>query len=315
MKTKLLFILLSVTFLGFSQTQPILINGDLLEQPKASGSDCSCAGWLNKPIGSQGENSSDSRAANGDAVKFDNLEADLMYQEVAVEANSNYTFSYNYRYSEGSSDTPSDPFVVPTVEVIILKGSGYDSGYTILYQDGSDATTFRDKDYGYSDIASVENVSNQLNSTTHTDPGNSDYVTTSISFDTGTETSIAILLRATGNTGNYVDGSYTYDWFSGDSEVRIGSVSLVNNGSSLSTSDVLASKFKIYPNPAQDHIQIDSNSINISSVEMYNIIGKRLISEKNLVENKLDISSLNSGVYLLKINALEGSLVKKNIVE
>ncbi|WP_159019072.1 T9SS type A sorting domain-containing protein [Algibacter sp. L3A6] len=79
--------------------------------------------------------------------------------------------------------------------------------------------------------------------------------------------------------------------------------------------NVLASKFKIYPNPAQDHIKIDADNVNVSSIEMYSIVGKRLISEKNLVNNKLDISSLNSGVYLLKINALEGSLVKKIIVE
>tara|TARA_R110002049_G_scaffold232047_1_gene404591 strand:+ start:1845 stop:3056 length:1212 start_codon:yes stop_codon:yes gene_type:complete len=84
---------------------------------------------------------------------------------------------------------------------------------------------------------------------------------------------------------------------------------------SLSVDDVLSPNFKIYPNPAKDYIQIASKDVQISSIEMYNLIGKKLISEKNLVNNRLNISSLSSGMYLLKINSDVNSITKKIIVE
>ena len=83
----------------------------------------------------------------------------------------------------------------------------------------------------------------------------------------------------------------------------------------LSVNDVLASEFKIYPNPAKNYLNIESKNIAISSVEMYNIIGKKVISENNLVNSKLNVSSLSTGIYLLKVNSDAGSLVKKIVVE
>ncbi len=82
-----------------------------------------------------------------------------------------------------------------------------------------------------------------------------------------------------------------------------------------SAEDVLASKFNIFPNPANDYIQIDANDVKISSVAMYSMIGKEVISEKNLVNSRLNISNLTSGIYLLKVNADNRSLIKKIIVE
>ncbi|MEP3838789.1 MAG: T9SS type A sorting domain-containing protein [Algibacter sp.] len=51
------------------------------------------------------------------------------------------------------------------------------------------------------------------------------------------------------------------------------------------------------------------------SVEMYSLIGQKVISKTNLVNSKLDISNLNRGIYILKVNATDGSLTKKIIVE
>ena len=89
----------------------------------------------------------------------------------------------------------------------------------------------------------------------------------------------------------------------------------LTNESTASVEDRFESNFKIYPNPANDYIQINSNNIEISSVEMYSIVGKRIISNQKLVNDRLDISSLTSGIYLLKVNSQERSLVKKIIVD
>ncbi|PWH82175.1 T9SS C-terminal target domain-containing protein [Algibacter marinivivus] len=82
-----------------------------------------------------------------------------------------------------------------------------------------------------------------------------------------------------------------------------------------STKDALTSKINIYPNPANDYIQIESKDVQISSFEMYSLVGQKVIFSNNLVNSRLDISSLNSGIYLLKVNTDNGSLTKKIIVE
>ncbi|MGC1204831.1 MAG: T9SS type A sorting domain-containing protein [Flavobacteriaceae bacterium] len=72
---------------------------------------------------------------------------------------------------------------------------------------------------------------------------------------------------------------------------------------------------KVYPNPAKDYIAIESNKVRISSVAMYNVLGAKVISEKALVNNRLNIASLAKGIYVLKINAESGSATKKIVIE
>ncbi len=62
--------------------------------------------------------------------------------------------------------------------------------------------------------------------------------------------------------------------------------------------------FNIYPNPAKDFIFIDFLNSEILDVQIliYDITGKELLSKKvNNNDNKIDISSLKSGVYFIKI--------------
>jgi Secretion system C-terminal sorting domain len=82
--------------------------------------------------------------------------------------------------------------------------------------------------------------------------------------------------------------------------------------STLSTNDnILSDKFKVYPNPANNLINLDSE-IEINSIEIIDIFG-RIIKEKSINSKSinLDISDLSAGNYLLKINSLNGVLTKK----
>ncbi|HMR16197.1 MAG: T9SS type A sorting domain-containing protein [Confluentibacter sp.] len=72
---------------------------------------------------------------------------------------------------------------------------------------------------------------------------------------------------------------------------------------------------KIYPNPAKDYISIESKNTKISSVEMYNVLGAKVISEKALVNNRLNVSHLSKGIYMLKVNAENGSATKKILID
>ena len=117
---------------------------------------------------------------------------------------------------------------------------------------------------------------------------------------TATNTFVVIYVRSPGA----IDGSTETFW---------DNFSIVD--ATLSVNDVLASKFKVYPNPASDYIQIESNNVQISSVGLYSVLGKEVISQETLTNNRVDVSNLTSGVYFMKINADGGSVTKKVVVQ
>jgi hypothetical protein len=59
-------------------------------------------------------------------------------------------------------------------------------------------------------------------------------------------------------------------------------------------------KARIYPNPAANILNIESE-ISIEKVALYNILGQEVISKSPNTELvTLDVSSLQSGVYIVK---------------
>lgn len=73
---------------------------------------------------------------------------------------------------------------------------------------------------------------------------------------------------------------------------------------SLGTSDFEAlNALKIYPNPV-DNILTISFSNEITAVSIYNLLGQEVISKTiNANEAKIDVSKLNAGTYLVKVQA------------
>lgn len=68
----------------------------------------------------------------------------------------------------------------------------------------------------------------------------------------------------------------------------------------LSTNDFETLKARIYPNPAKDLLNIESE-ISIEKVSVYNILGQEVISKSPNAELvTLDVSSLQVGVYIVK---------------
>ena len=63
------------------------------------------------------------------------------------------------------------------------------------------------------------------------------------------------------------------------------------------------SKIKISPNPMKDFFSISKNNILLTeySAEIFNILGQKVIELSNFSSNKIDISFLEKGIYLLKI--------------
>lgn len=70
------------------------------------------------------------------------------------------------------------------------------------------------------------------------------------------------------------------------------------HSTSLATTDVTKSKIQIFPNPVSDVIRI-SGIDNGQTIQIYNVDG-RLI-KTDAFDQKVDVSSLSAGVYVLRI--------------
>ena len=76
----------------------------------------------------------------------------------------------------------------------------------------------------------------------------------------------------------------------------------------LSNSDFAKGpSFKIYPNPTNDFIHIQGiENQRISQAKIFDVNGRLVSISQNLQDNKLDVSQLFSGVYILKIETENG---------
>lgn len=199
---------------------PIIINADFDLLPKSSGSDCSCAGWINKDIGDQGESSSGNGGSNN-VIKFDNNEPDHIYQEFEVTPNSFYTMTVvvAFQGSIGGSYPSS-------LELRVLAGSGYINSYMPTYY--TNTVDFPQEDWGYTSISQVEMAANNLLNETIVHPNNTSYNTYTFIFNSGANDSVALFVRGIGgpSTGG-AGGNFGYN--SGDEEIRMDSVTITAN--------------------------------------------------------------------------------------
>ena len=100
-------------------------------------------------------------------------------------------------------------------------------------------------------------------------------------------------------TEDYVAGTY-YKVYAVDKAFNYSDELTVSSNATASTQDVFTANFSVYPNPANNEIKISSVKT-IEKAEIFNLIGKRVISTTSLNNNSIDVSSLAKGVYILKL--------------
>lgn len=72
-------------------------------------------------------------------------------------------------------------------------------------------------------------------------------------------------------------------------------------------------EFRLFPNPVGETLNVQSkNDMEIKSLEIYNVIGQLVIAVPNPMD-KIDVSSLESGTYFVKVNTERGSANTKVI--
>jgi hypothetical protein len=77
---------------------------------------------------------------------------------------------------------------------------------------------------------------------------------------------------------------------------------IVTKSKLLSASSLNEVKLSVYPNPYSDEVSIMSG-IAFDRVDIYNMLGALVISQANTssLNNKVDVSTLNSGMYVIKV--------------
>ena len=82
----------------------------------------------------------------------------------------------------------------------------------------------------------------------------------------------------------------------------------------LNTDNQNLSGFTIYPNPVSDLLFISSETAVIEKIAIYNLSGQ-LVLEPTVVDNSMDVSSLQQGIYFLEITSKNGKTFQKFIKE
>lgn len=123
--------------------------------------------------------------------------------------------------------------------------------------------------------------------------------------------------HSSGDTYENMDPVYLFNV----NKAALGAVQHFSNAdtSSLSTVDCPPEKMleslKIYPNPADDFIQIEMINANLKdfSFTITDLSGRTLIKTKN--EKQIDVSNLSSGIYLGTMTVEDQKVTKKIIIK
>ena len=88
----------------------------------------------------------------------------------------------------------------------------------------------------------------------------------------------------------------------------------LSTADALSTVDAMMLDMRIYPNPSNgSYVTIQTPVSGVKYVEVFDITGKRLINT-SLSADTLDVSSMSTGMYLVKVTVEGQSKVSKLII-
>ncbi len=102
------------------------------------------------------------------------------------------------------------------------------------------------------------------------------------------------------------------------SSEKVGTMTISLEEIILSTNDNINEKaISIYPNPSKDVIHVSISNSEIKRIEVFNILGEKIyaINLQNESNSEVDLTSLNSGVYLISILDTSNKTTLKKIIK
>lgn len=102
---------------------------------------------------------------------------------------------------------------------------------------------------------------------------------------------------------------------------KMGTMTFTYNSSTLSTvSNHPIETIKIFPNPTKGHVTVSNiQNSDLKSIQLYNVLGRLVTAiptSNNRSKIDLNLTNLSKGLYLLKLNSMDGKTkISKLIVE
>ena len=128
----------------------------------------------------------------------------------------------------------------------------------------------------------------------------------------GKEYEIEVQAKTDANNGN---------WYSYGKKCKVTTAETITPPSAANQNDLtvsvsddeLENSMLIYPNPASNRINFAiSDGIEVNNISVYSKLGAKVLEVDMAIDN-MDISSLSSGIYFMKINTNFGTVTKKII--
>jgi hypothetical protein len=80
--------------------------------------------------------------------------------------------------------------------------------------------------------------------------------------------------------------------------------------------NIIENDFEIFPNPCSSLLNINTSKDYIIDIIIYNLYGQHVLTENNLFnkKNTVDLSKINSGIYMLQIKQNNNTLIKRLLI-
>ena len=82
----------------------------------------------------------------------------------------------------------------------------------------------------------------------------------------------------------------------------------------LSNEDNFLSNFVIYQNPVSKTIKISGSNLNSAQIRIFDSLGKTVHQQNKNLNQEINISHLNSGLYILKIDVQGKTKTQKLVI-
>lgn len=88
-----------------------------------------------------------------------------------------------------------------------------------------------------------------------------------------------------------------------------------NFDASLSVETASLSGISVYPNPSEGVVTIGNDDNTLSTVEVFNVAGKKVMVKEISTTSTIDLSTKGTGVYLVKVSNENGSMVERVVIK
>ncbi|WP_051238786.1 lamin tail domain-containing protein [Gaetbulibacter saemankumensis] len=126
-----------------------------------------------------------------------------------------------------------------------------------------------------------------------------------------------VSMQLSTTTLNHTDNDTGINWGEGTSTFGAGDLGTPGtaNDFTLSNQKIAIEGFKLFPNPTSlGYVNITAKSTATMNVSIYNLLGKQIMKQ-TVANNTLDISKLNTGIYILKVSQDKAIATQKLIIK